>query len=183
MRLPLLALLALALFLGHVAPAKSDEIFLCGNTLLYIDESNRTCLRDHPCVRAWFAREAKQRTAPDSCGDDGVLSSRQPDERAPPSPQVAISCPLGPARDLIVQTTRSGGIEFTLPADGALSDASEEEGIAPGQHSGRQRALDAGAAQTGGGPRTVHVRAYYRKDGTYVRAHTRSPPGSGRSRR
>lgn len=30
---------------------------------------------------------------------------------------------------------------------------------------------------------TVHVRGYTRKDGTYVRPHTRSAPGSGRGRR
>jgi hypothetical protein len=31
--------------------------------------------------------------------------------------------------------------------------------------------------------KTVHVRGYYRKDGTYVRPHTRSSPGSGATSR
>lgn len=31
------------------------------------------------------------------------------------------------------------------------------------------------------GPKTVHVRAYTRKDGTHVKEHYRSPPGSGHS--
>ncbi|HEY1601796.1 MAG TPA: thermonuclease family protein [Pirellulales bacterium] len=39
-----------------------------------------------------------------------------------------------------------------------------------GVHSGRSSYRSSG---------TVHVRAYTRKDGTYVRAHTRSAPGSG----
>lgn len=30
--------------------------------------------------------------------------------------------------------------------------------------------------------KTVNVKGYYRKNGTYVRPHTRSSPGSGRSR-
>lgn len=31
-------------------------------------------------------------------------------------------------------------------------------------------------SETTGRPKTVHVRGYYRKDGTYVRSHYRSPP-------
>jgi hypothetical protein len=34
-----------------------------------------------------------------------------------------------------------------------------------------------------GGPKTVYVRGYTRKDGTYVRPHYRSPPGMGPRRR
>lgn len=178
MQLPRSLFLALAFLIATFASARSDEIFLCvGNTVLYVDDSNRACLRDHPCVRAWFEREAKQRTAAHSCVDDRASSSRQPDEHAP------ISCLPGPARDLIVQTTKSGGIEFSLPLDGSLSDATDEETITEGRQSSWQRAPDGGAAPATGGPRTVHVRAYYRKDGTYVRSHYRSPPGSGRSRR
>lgn len=44
----------------------------------------------------------------------------------------------------------------------------------------------AGASGSGGGCTgdcSVHVRGYYRKDGTYVRPHTRSRPGSGSSGR
>lgn len=36
---------------------------------------------------------------------------------------------------------------------------------------------------TAGGSKTVHVRSYTRKDGTVVRAHSRSAPGSGGGRR
>lgn len=35
-----------------------------------------------------------------------------------------------------------------------------------------------GQLNKNGIPKTVHVRGYYRKDGTYVRSHYRSPPGS-----
>jgi hypothetical protein len=35
----------------------------------------------------------------------------------------------------------------------------------------------------GHGPKPVNVRGYYRKDGTYVRAHTRAAPGTGTGRR
>lgn len=38
------------------------------------------------------------------------------------------------------------------------------------------------AAQSSSAERTVYVRGYYRKDGTYVRPHYRSAPGTRRSR-
>jgi hypothetical protein len=36
----------------------------------------------------------------------------------------------------------------------------------------------AGEPNANGVPKTVHVNGYYRKDGTYVREHYRSPPNS-----
>jgi len=168
--------LALALIVNMAgAPAAwPDEIFLCGgNTLLYVDDTNRACLRDHPCVRAWFEREAERR---------GRASTRRRSEpSADAGSRVAISCPLGPASDLVFRTTKSGGIEFTLPVDGSLADVAAEETTAGGERSNSQYAPAAGTGA--GGPRTVYVREYVRKDGTRVRAHFRSPPGSGRSRR
>jgi hypothetical protein len=176
--------LALIVTMAGAPAAKPDEIFLCANgQLLYVDDTNRTCLRDHPCVRAWFEQDAGRRTAANSSSDARASSSRRSDASVRPGSQVSTSCPLGPARDLVFQTTKSGGIEFTLPVDGSLTDATPEETVAGGQQSSLQCAPAVSTVRGAGGPRTVYVREYVRKDGTRVRAHFRSPPGSGRSRR
>ena len=50
--------------------------------------------------------------------------------------------------------------------------------VLPADSAGARR-LGGGSSASPSGGGSVHVRGYYRRDGTYVRPHTRSRPGSG----
>jgi hypothetical protein len=70
-----------------------------------------------------------------------------------------------------VRPTVSAPIDSSAPLDTRLTPAKPpvaENGSYYGEIS-----------ETTGRPKTVYVRGYYRKDGTYVRSHYRSPPSSG----
>lgn len=98
---------------------------------------------------------------------------------------------LRPFRALAAKRGANGlAIDRTL--DGVLRFLAVRVSETPRQiaHTPVSAAQDSGNAATGSTSRggcvgscDVHVRGYTRRDGTYVRPHTRSRPGGGRGRR
>lgn len=74
----------------------------------------------------------------------------------------------------------------TSPADHAMPSAADIFGVGNSPPAGDDEAYKPPVAENGsyygeispntGRPKTVHVRGYYRRDGTYVRGHYRSSP-------
>jgi hypothetical protein len=64
----------------------------------------------------------------------------------------------------------------TTSSQAAVSHATPTPKVATGQVA--ENGSYYGELNKNGVPKTVPVRGYYRKDGTYVRGHYRSPPGS-----
>ena len=70
---------------------------------------------------------------------------------------------------------------FTSDRSGGSYDSSRSSYSQPSYHSQPPRVAENGSyygqiSNSTGRPKNIHVRGYYRKDGTYVRGHYRSAP-------
>jgi hypothetical protein len=179
--------------------AQADDIFLCEDgTHVTIRPTSPVCRLEHPCVRSWSANDARRRSSasqvPGSQADAGIVRRTSARDNPPNCPDEA------PPE---VASTATGGIMISLPIDGELEDI-QPDGSLPealclrsyikrdGTRVCIEHAETPSSAWSGGlsvsGSRhipgiDVRVRPYFRKDGTFVRGHTRAAPGRGTRRR
>ena len=78
-RYPLAAITGLALMAGWTTAGVADETFVCADgSTLAVDDGNRSALRQHPCVKAWFAGGDPQHHAGADKAADAPAPSRPP---------------------------------------------------------------------------------------------------------
>lgn len=150
MQIGRLLLLALGLLATSVAPSKADEVFLCeDDSLLYVDSSNRNIMYAHPCVQAWFEMDAALRAGCRDAPEGCSIPSRWIGaQRTALHALVRRSYELSRAARAGSTVQPSVALRYAIPRFAARDHTH----------------------------RTVFVRQFTRKDGTYVRAHYRSPP-------
>jgi hypothetical protein len=87
---------------------------------------------------------------------------------SPPSPESALN--------VVSKATPAPAVSPTTSTQAGVSHATPTPKVATGQVA--ENGSYYGELNKNGVPKTVPVSGYYRKDGTYVRGHYRSPPGS-----